>query len=56
MTKRQIASLAIKLMGVFILLKVLALIPMSLLNLSSIWQTGNTASLNSGKRSEVKNI
>ncbi|MEN8127186.1 MAG: hypothetical protein ABFR90_05185 [Planctomycetota bacterium] len=39
MTKREIASLAIKLMGVFILIKTLTYIPTSLSVSFNVWQT-----------------
>lgn len=42
MAKREIVSLVIKLMGVFILIKTLAYVPMSLVNLFSVWQTSQT--------------
>lgn len=39
MTKREIASLAIKLMGVFILIKAIAYVPMAFSGLFSAWRT-----------------
>ena len=39
MTKREIASLVIKLMGVFVLLKSISYVPMVLSGMFSVWQT-----------------